>query len=159
MINFVTILAFLGVYLSNNAGQYDKYGGWIELKSKATGFFRTENIDGIWWLIDPEGNAFISKGVNHISFTADHAPSLGYSPYEKVTKKKYGDIHTWVGTSIQRLRDWNFNTIGSWSNHEIFDEEMPYTVILGIGAHAGGSWLEGSFPDVFFGRISKSCRK
>jgi len=26
---------------------------------------------------------------------------------------------------------------------------MPYTVILGIGASAGGSWLKGSFPDVF----------
>lgn len=147
--NFVTIVALLGVYASVNAAQYDKYGGWTGLKSKATGFFRTEKIDGAWWLIDPDGNAFISKGVNHVSFTADHAPSLGYSPHGRVTSEKYGDIHTWAKVSIQRLTDWNFNTLGAWSNHEAFDKGMPYTVILGIAASAGASWQQGSFPDVF----------
>ena len=139
MTHFVTIVALLGAYASTNAEapQYDKYGGWTELKSKPTGFFRTENINGI------------SKGVNHVSFTADNAPSLGYSPYGRATSKKYGDIHTWAGASIQRLKDWNFNTIGAWSNHETFDKGMPYTLILNIGASAGGSWLEGAFPDVF----------
>jgi hypothetical protein len=149
MINFVTIVALLGVYSLTNADRYDKYGGWTGLKSKAAGFFRTENINGVWWLIDPEGNAFISKGVNHVSFTADNAPSLGYSPYGRATNEKYGDANTWAKTSIQRLKDWNFNTIGAWSNYETYDKEMPYTVIIGIGASAGGSWLQGSFPDVF----------
>ena len=33
----------------------DKFGGVIEPKQKATGFFRVENINGRWWIIDPVG--------------------------------------------------------------------------------------------------------
>src|SRR3990172_4399635 len=46
------------------SSQYDKFGGWKEITSKETGFFRVEQIDGRWWFITPEGNGFISKGVN-----------------------------------------------------------------------------------------------
>lgn len=159
---FVTMVAVLGgIYASTNAKdiQYDKYGGWEKIKSKATGFFRTEKINGIWWLIDPDGNAFISKGVNHVSFTADHAPSLGYSPYGRVTREKYGVPHTWAKSAIQRLKKWNFNTVGAWSSGETFDNNMPYTSILNIGASAGGSWLEGSFPDVFSEEFRNTAEK
>ncbi len=136
---------------------YDRFGGWLGLKTEATGFFRTERIRSTWWLVDPEGNAFLSKGVNHISFTGDHAPALGYAPYGQVTQAKYGDIRTWAEATIQRLRAWNFNTVGAWSSPEAFDEEMPYTVILNIAAGAG-TWQRGFFPDVFspdFARIAE----
>ena len=46
--------AVLPTYLYSNIG-YDKYGGWQSVKSNATGFFRTEQINGVWWLITPEG--------------------------------------------------------------------------------------------------------
>ena len=39
---------------------WSKFGGWTALKREATGFFRTEKIDGKWWLIDPEGYGFFS---------------------------------------------------------------------------------------------------
>ena len=36
-----------------------KYGGWIDgPKLDPTGRFRTEKLDGKWWLIDPEGYLF-----------------------------------------------------------------------------------------------------
>jgi hypothetical protein len=44
--------------------EYDKYGGWTGKKFKATGFFRVEK-DNRWWLVTPEGNAFLSFGINH----------------------------------------------------------------------------------------------
>jgi hypothetical protein len=44
--------------------EFDKYGGWTGKKFKATGFFRLEKDDR-WWFVTPEGNAFISFGVNH----------------------------------------------------------------------------------------------
>lgn len=50
--------------------QYDKYGGILNYKkSKATGFFRVEKIDGIWWFITPEGNPFIMKGVDLVTYS------------------------------------------------------------------------------------------
>ena len=45
----------------------DRYGGWANgPKLKATGFFRTEKVDGKWWFVDPEGHLFFSHGVNAV---------------------------------------------------------------------------------------------
>jgi len=43
----------------------DRFGGWKGKTFEATGFFRTEHDGERWWLVTPEGNAFISFGVNH----------------------------------------------------------------------------------------------
>lgn len=47
---------------------WDQYGGWADgPQLEATGRFRTEKIDGKWWLVDPEGHLFWSHGVLRIS--------------------------------------------------------------------------------------------
>jgi hypothetical protein len=43
-----------------------KYGGFLGKKTKATGFFRVEQIDGKWWFVDPEGYLFFSTGATGI---------------------------------------------------------------------------------------------
>ena len=70
----------------------DVYGGWSELRLESTGFFRLDMRDGICWMVTPEGNAFVSKGVNHVSFRADNAPKLGYSPYQRAVQNK---LNSW----------------------------------------------------------------
>jgi hypothetical protein len=62
----------------------DRFGGWGGVRGKATAFFHTEQIDGVWWLITPEGNAFFSKAANHINYNGDAAPALGCAPQEAV---------------------------------------------------------------------------
>ncbi len=43
----------------------DRFGGWAGgPRLKATGFFRTEKVDGKWWLVDPDGFLFFSHGVD-----------------------------------------------------------------------------------------------
>ncbi len=43
----------------------DAYGGWADgPRLEATGWFRTEEVDGKWWLVTPEGTLFLSLGVN-----------------------------------------------------------------------------------------------
>jgi hypothetical protein len=44
-----------------------KYGGFLDARTKATGFFRVEKIDDRWWFVDPEGYLFFSAGVTCIS--------------------------------------------------------------------------------------------
>lgn len=45
----------------------DRFGGWAEgPKRDATGWFRTENVDGKWWLVTPDGHLFFSNGVDSI---------------------------------------------------------------------------------------------
>jgi hypothetical protein len=48
-----------------SAGQLDRFGGWKKKTFEATGFFRTEHDGNRWWFVTPDGNAFISFGVNH----------------------------------------------------------------------------------------------
>jgi hypothetical protein len=44
---------------------FDRYGGRTDVPAfKATGWFRTEQHDGRWQLVTPEGHAFFSLGVN-----------------------------------------------------------------------------------------------
>lgn len=44
---------------------WDQWGGWAGgPQLKATGFFRTEKVEGRWWLVDPDGRLFFSHGVD-----------------------------------------------------------------------------------------------
>ena len=44
---------------------WDKWGGWADgPKLEATGFFRTQKVNGKWWLVDPDGHLFFSHGVD-----------------------------------------------------------------------------------------------
>ena len=49
----------------------DQYGGWAGgPQLEATGFFRTEKVDGKWWLVDPDGHLFFSHGVDCVTTSA-----------------------------------------------------------------------------------------
>ncbi len=43
----------------------DQYGGWTGKQFEATGFFRAEHDGERRWLVTPDGNAFLSLGINH----------------------------------------------------------------------------------------------
>ena len=45
---------------------WSKYGGWKEKKFEATGFFHTHHDGKRWWMVDPDGYAFVSVGVDCI---------------------------------------------------------------------------------------------
>lgn len=128
---------------------YNNYGGFRGLRAQATGFFHIERIYGKFWLVDPEGNLFISKGVNHVNFWSDYAPSLGYSPYNRHVSEKYGSVDRWAEETVARLRTWGFNTIGAWSSEETFNKGMPYTIILNMALEAGADWQTGKIVDYF----------
>jgi len=101
-----------------------------------------------WWFTDPDGNLFLSKGVNHVSYEGDYSPTLGYSPYFRNIMEKYGSVEKWVDVTVKRLKDWGFNTIGAWSSREL-SQYLPYTVVLNVLAEYGFNWVTGRMPDVF----------
>jgi hypothetical protein len=45
-------------------GKRDAYGGWPGMRFEASGFFRLEKKDR-WWMVTPQGNAFLGFGLNH----------------------------------------------------------------------------------------------
>jgi hypothetical protein len=46
--------------------KWSQYGGWKAKQFEATGFFRTHHDGNRWWLVDSEGYAFVSVGVDCI---------------------------------------------------------------------------------------------
>ena len=54
---------------------WDKFGGWSAgPQLEATGRFRTEKVNGKWWLVDPEGRLYWSFGPVRVT------PSSGMTP-------------------------------------------------------------------------------
>ncbi len=45
--------------------QLDRYGGFLDIEGKPTGFFHTERINDRWWLVSPDGHGFFGIGVSH----------------------------------------------------------------------------------------------
>ena len=55
----------------------DRFGGWAGgPQLEATGFFRTEKVDGKWWLVDPDGHLFFSHGVDAVFTGAETGVSF-----------------------------------------------------------------------------------
>lgn len=141
--------AVLFAAFSAGAADYNELGGWYGVTAEPKRFFHAREIGGVWWIVDPAGWGFLSKGVNHVSHVADFSPALGYSPYERAVEKKYGDPSAWADATAERLRSWNFNTVGAWSSESMFRRRIPYTVMLNMAAKAGADWEKGVFPDVY----------
>lgn len=46
----------------------DRFGGWAKgPRLEGTGFFRTQKLNGKWWLVDPEGHLFFSMGMDCVT--------------------------------------------------------------------------------------------
>lgn len=96
-----------------------RWGGLADRKVEASGFFRTEQIDGVWWFIDPDGGRFLSKGVVSVQFDHDNVQGTDRRPYREACTRKYGSREAWRRVAADRLASWGFNTLGAWSEPEI----------------------------------------
>ncbi len=124
-----------------------------------SGYFRVENRAGVWWLLDPNGSTTLSIGVDTIRYEGDRIQGTRAAPYLEAVKKLYPERASWGQAVLARLRSWGFNTIGAWSDPELWDLDMPYTVILDIAEHAGADWQHGRPADVFDPRFEETARK
>ncbi|WP_413112206.1 beta-galactosidase [Thaumasiovibrio sp. DFM-14] len=92
-----------------------KYGGWSKgPKFEATGYFRTEKVDGKWALVDPEGYLYFATGVDNIrmddSYTvtgmdfadAVEADTKGMRPSQVATERYVDDKRVRVEASPLR---------------------------------------------------------
>ncbi len=112
----------------------------------AAHFYRVEKADGVWWIVDANGQRTLSKGINAVRYEGDHSPAIGYAPYGRAVERKYGSREAWADASIGRLRGWGFNTLGSWSDPQLYGAGLAYTHNLNMARSVPGHSV---FPDVF----------
>lgn len=106
---------------------FDQYGAWTGKKFQATGFFRVEK-DSRWWLVSPEGNAFLSFGINHMY------PDLWKQAYnEDAWKRKLGleklegppfnaALRSWF---LKTCKEFGFNTVGVHNALQVINTPRP----------------------------------
>lgn len=120
----------------SRAADLDPWGGWRGVSTSASGRFRTERIDGVWWLITPDGHGFFSAGVDHLRPEGDFSPPLGRAPYHDNILALYGSDDGWAAATLPRLHTFGLNTIGAFSAPELFPHAIAYTVTLALARHA-----------------------
>lgn len=113
----------------------DRFGGDLEKASTPTGRFRMDVIEGRHWFVTPDGHAFFSAGLNHITWHGDYSPPIDRRPYHEAVLAKYGDEAGWAAATEERLRSWGLNTVGAWSNDHLWPT-MPYTPVMSLNRAA-----------------------
>jgi hypothetical protein len=124
---------------------FDKYLGCEKTLRQATGFFRVEKIGDRWWFITPDGHPFFSAGINVLRFSGTPTKD-GKKHYEESAKRIYATPEAWADVQFARCLRWGGNTVGCWSDWQLFRNRMPYTVILSVGNH---DWQTGRQADIF----------
>lgn len=150
-------------------------GGDRSKTLKATGFFRTEQIDGRWYFVDPHGHPFFSTGMDLVGwrqgsfatrvtgreFLFEELPPAGaawLTPGKDVSfhianvMKRHGAEWqpVWERRIIERLKNWGFNTVANWSDREIaVAGGMPYVLPLSGWTTKRTFPFPWDFPDVF----------
>ena len=137
---------------------------------QASPFFHAEKLDGRWWLIDPDGHRFISKGVTTVQFAQDTIQGTTRSPSGDGNRVKYGTVDAWRLAVGQRLVGWGFNTLGAWSDDDVAavtatNQHLAFAPIVDLGAtyvaqkQKGQAWQRGLFPDVFDSEFETIARE
>ena len=108
--------------------QRDRYGGWKATRFKATGFFRLEK-DNRWWLVTPEGHAFLSFGINHIHTEWWNAPYNSAHWMREFGAQSLDDPAFGRGLRkrlMHDLKDFGFNTLGIHCDRKVLNRPEPF---------------------------------
>lgn len=167
---------------------WSKYGGWKEKKFEPTGFFRTHNDGNRWWLVDPDGFAFVSVGVDCIRNNAsgvisgqedlfewlpDSTDILYKDGFSIRGKTVQADFFTfnlmrvfgerwqekWETITTGQIRDFAINTIGNWSDIDYARKaKIPYVLPLSRFPSTEVQ-LYRDFPDVFADEYAANAKQ
>jgi hypothetical protein len=122
------------------------YGGHLNFKEDATGFFYVKKIGDRWWGIDPDGHRYLNVALNSIN-------AKGSEGTRKALKEKYGTKENWMKATINLLHEHGFNCAGSWSDHDAIieanktaEKPMAYTInwnfMSSYGRNRGGIYQQ-----------------
>ncbi|MDP3072870.1 MAG: hypothetical protein Q8N18_21440 [Opitutaceae bacterium] len=153
--SFVSLLALATAALSGAAAEpaahapsLDAFGGWTNLKGRATGWFHLESFNGRTLLVTPAGHGFVALGVNHLNAVKSHGPDE-----PDLFRTRYGgDWEKYAAEVLRYFDAWGLNTVDE--GVEPLRRVRPYFAGRDFVATAKykrppgepGAW---EFPDVF----------
>ena len=140
-------------------GPRTRWGGIADGHFRRSGFFHVARRDGVFWLVDPNGGRFLSKGVNTVRLDQDQIQNSDRIPYADACRQKYGSENKWRAAASRRLAGWGFNTLGSWSDEAVANAgPAPLAIAPNLYLGTSFTWKRNErdendkrqeFPDVF----------
>ncbi|MBI5832292.1 MAG: hypothetical protein HZB16_08295 [Armatimonadetes bacterium] len=140
---------------------------WVSRPGKAiakgTGYFATAQVNGRWWLVDPEGKPFFDVGTDHVRYEGHWCEKLGYAPYSRVSAAKYASEDAWAQTATDRLKSWNFNTVAAGHSPSTRHRGLAHILFASFGSGFAArdyiaeqtTWT--GFPNVFSPQWPRYC--
>jgi hypothetical protein len=107
--------------------------------------FSLQPREGISWLTRPDGGRFFSLGVCCVNQGASpeqfNPKNPGYAAFQH-----YANSNAWAEATWQRLKSWNFTTVGGWSDYRALqkcrDTNSAFIPVLAIGMTCGAPWRD-----------------
>ena len=112
---------------------FDTYGGWKGVQVAASGRFQVAAVDGVWWLITPEGHGLFTNGVTGIDPEGD-VTAAGRMPYRENVLARHGSVAAWAESTLGRMCDLGVVTLAAWTNSavDLFTGKRAYPVSIGF---------------------------
>ncbi len=152
------------------------WGGWKEKQFEKTGFFTKKHDGQRWWLVDPDGFAFWSAGLDCVRVDTEANieglvealnwlpdPDSIYAPMFADNNKTANFLaanlirtfgpdewqDNWASIALSEIRRCGFNTVGNWSDWKIASKAViPYVRPLSFNLPNTPN-IYRDFPDVF----------
>lgn len=160
--------------LGQNVASQCEYGGFLNTKARASGFFRVEEVGGRWWFVDPHGHWFFSIGADCVTARSGtrtrgrenvyaalppaelSAAGRGGGRDSQVSfytwnlQRRFGADwpEKWLDLTFKRMDAWGFNTVANWSDQALGSaQRKPYVATLGRGWGLESGWM--GLPDLY----------
>ena len=107
--------------------------------------FTLEQRGERWWIVSPEGNPFVSKGICVLT----QGTSREYYDNENPSYagwRYYSTSQEWATSALRRLKELEFTTLGAWADLDILrrssEQTFYLTPVLHMGSTAGAPWWD-----------------
>lgn len=127
--------------------QFSRWGGWKEKRFDSSGFFRTHHDGKRWWLVDPDGYAFWSAGIDCVRVDTEAAydgleDALAWMPDPH---GEYAAIYR--PAEVGHLRSINYlaaNFIRAFGKEQWYDrwKQITLSLLRRIGFNTVANWSD-----------------
>ncbi len=128
-----TICQLPGFYESKPIVSTNIYGSRTDKQTTATGYYYVKQINGRWWVVDPQGYLSICRAVNCLAKGSGTTSTTAYS-----TLYANSSVN-WMNSAKQMLNNNGFFCAGAWSditniknNPNQTTKPLAYTIILNL---------------------------
>jgi len=166
---------------------FSRWGGWKSRRLvDGTGFFSVHEDGNRWWLVDPDGYAFWSSGIDSVRVDTSAnvnllEDALEFMPsrqgeFAEIYSEQDGQLHMnylaanfirtferdgwkdkWATIALDELKRLRFNTVGNWSEWEYASKaDFAYVRPMSFSAKLTQNVYR-DFPDVFHPDFEKDA--